>query len=83
MAAKEVIVDSRSRRSDHDALEGGFCVIEKGKYAGRVAVLEKVLLRGEKGYPTGVQVRTRDADSVLVSLPYENVRAELTYKGGR
>lgn len=75
-------VDSLSARSDADALEGHFVYILSGEFEGRYAAFEKVLESDADGYPSLILVRTRDADSLLVAIPYGDV-ARTDYKGGR
>ena len=83
MAASKVRVDSHSARSDDDALEGHFCVIVDGEHAGRVGSFEKVSKYGPDGYPESIIFRSRDADDLYLTVPYESVRRAGDYKGGR
>lgn len=75
-------VDGRNRRTDDDALEGSFVTIVAGEHEGRLASFEQVQSYGKDGYPTEVVVRTRDADSLLLSVPYADIRPAAT-NGGR
>lgn len=77
-----VRVDGTNCRSDDDAREGCFVTIIAGEYTGRLASFEQVQSYGKDGYPTEIIVRTRDADSMWLSVPYADVRPAAT-NGGR
>lgn len=81
--ADPVRVDGTNRLHGDDALEGHFVKVIDGEHAGRVGSFEKVLEHDPStGQPTNILVRTRDADSLLLSLPYEHVE-HTDFKGGR
>lgn len=66
-------VDQKDRRSDNDALYGGWTSIVSGPQAGKAGVFEDVTtLSG--GYPLIVTVRTLDARSELLSVNYTDCR---------
>jgi len=69
-----VIVDGRTKRSDDDALEGGWVRVVDGEHAGRRGALLHVEERGADGYPTRCIIRTRDAMNQLLSVAYEHLR---------
>jgi hypothetical protein len=84
-AVPPVKVDGRNRRSDDDALEGGFARVESAdsKHDGTIGVFESVVSYGDDGYPEEVLFRTRDSASQLVSIPYDQLRPTPEYRGGR
>lgn len=68
-------VDNKSRRGDHDALEGSHVKVLEGEHAGQIGAYVKTLLRDEDGWPTLIQVRFEDTTykAALASEPYHNV----------
>src|SRR5215831_13748937 len=60
---------------------GGWVDIVDGDYLGRHAAYLQNLEEDDNGVPTLVQVRTRDADNLVLDLPYDSV-ASTTYNGG-
>jgi len=65
------------------AVLGSFVQILEGDYAGHFAAyLGNVEVDKETGEPTIIQVRTRDADNMILNLPYDEVTST-TYSGGR
>lgn len=77
-----VIVDGRNRRTDDDALEGGFANVVSGPHAGRFGALMYVTERGEDGYPTKCVLRTRDAYNQFLAVDYADLRPSGS-NGGR
>jgi hypothetical protein len=77
-----VTVDNRTRRSDDDALLGGWVDVVSGEHQGRFGSYRDTAQVCSDGYPKTIWVRTRDADNLLLEVAYEDVRpAERT--GGR
>lgn len=77
-----VRVDGRNRRSDNDALEGGFCQVVDGRFKGRKGVFVSVTKHDPNtGYPTQVVVRTRDNEYQHLSVPYSSIRPLQTLRG--
>ena len=81
--AHPVVVNNATRRSDEDALEGGFCEVVAGEHKGIFGTFVQVVEREKDGYPKTILVRNRDfhKDVDLITVPYSDVRpAEV---GGR
>jgi hypothetical protein len=82
-AAVPVIVNNFTRRGDGDAVLFSFVDVVSGPYAGRRgAYLEDLTYDPQTGYPATVQVRTRDADNLLVAVRYSDIRPSRR-NGGR
>lgn len=62
------------RRSDNDAVLGSWVDVVAGEHAGRYGAFYAVSQSDEKGFPTTAMVRTRDADNLLLEVPYESLR---------
>ena len=81
--ATPVKVDGTNRRDDEDALEGLFCEIVSGEFAGRWGVFDHVLeYDAATGYPKQIVVITRDAHNESLSVAYSDCRPSLR-TGGR
>jgi hypothetical protein len=61
---------------------GQFVQILSGDYQGHFAAYLGNVELDDDGNPTVVQVRTRDADNMILDLPYDQV-SSTTYSGGR
>jgi hypothetical protein len=72
--AQPVVVDGHSRRSGNHPTLGSFVNVVDGEHKGRYGAYVDTSQRDLTGYPTVVFVRTRDADNLLLEVPYEYVR---------
>lgn len=70
-----VIVDGRNRRSDDDALQGGFAKVVSGPHAGKHGTFDEVVTHGYDGYPETVVLRTRDGNVPLI-VHYPDLRPD-------
>ena len=61
---------------------GQFVQILSGDYQGHFAAYLGNVALDDDGNPTVIQVRTRDADNVILDVPYGEV-SSTTYSGGR
>lgn len=68
------IVDNWSSRGDHEAFHGGWVDVVGGEHVGRFGHFAEVARVGSDGYPETIWVRTRDADNLLLEVPYSDVR---------
>jgi hypothetical protein len=73
-SAQPVVVDGHSRRSGEHPTLGSFVNVVDGEHKGRYGAYVDTSQRDSTGYPTVVFVRTRDADNLLLEVPYEHVR---------
>ena len=71
-----VKVDGRNRRSDDDALEGGFCEIVAGEHDGVHGTFDQVVEYDHAGYPVKVLVKPRDAATATLVVNYSDVRPD-------
>lgn len=81
--ASPVRVDNMTRRSDNDALEGMFCQVVSGPYAGRWGTFDHVVESDPRsGYPTLIMVISRDERNEMLQVAYSDARPT-TSLGGR
>jgi hypothetical protein len=66
-------VDQKDRRSDNDALYGGWCKIVSGTYSGRAGAYVDALAYSAN-YPSTILVQTRDAKNELITVNYSDAR---------
>lgn len=82
--AVPVHVDNKTRRSDEDAIEGGWVDVVSGDHQGRRGAYEQTLTRDPAtGYPATILVRSRDAENEPLVVDYEDARPAVGYQGGR
>ena len=84
--AVPVRVDNKSRRSDDDALEGGWVDVVSGEHKGVRGAFASVTDYDPKtGYPKTILVRNRDhaSDTGDVAVEYADARPAANYHGGR
>jgi len=61
-------------RDDSDALTGLFANIVSGEFAPRYVVVGRTLERDQDGFPTRVEVKTRDARDERLEVDYADLR---------
>jgi hypothetical protein len=74
-APAPVKVEGRNRRSDDDALEGGWADVVSGDFAGRHGVFDYVVTYSpDDGYPATVALLTRDEMNEHLIVSYSDLR---------
>jgi hypothetical protein len=77
-----VLIDQMSRRSAKDPMYGHFLRVVSGPHEGVYGVyVGNAHVDEDTGYPTTIQVRTRDDDHALILVDVDD--AELAVAGGR
>lgn len=82
VAVAPVKVEGRNRRTDDDALEGGWAVVVSGEFAGRRGTFDYVVdYSAVDGYPETVALLTRDERNEHLIVSYADLRPSAA--GGR
>jgi len=81
-AEEEEVSEQNAEGAVATPVLGQFVQILSGDYQGHFAAYLGNVALDDDGNPTVIQVRTRDADNVILDVPYGEV-SSTTYSGGR